>query len=66
MQAVRAVGILKYSPAGPEIERLLQTTRQDRMAGGQPDLIARLERREDDLYSLQNHLIRTAGDLNVA
>lgn len=65
MQAVRAVGLLKYTPAGPEILHLLQTTRQERLASGQDDLQSRLEWRGDDLYSLQNQLIRTSGDLQL-
>lgn len=65
MQAVRAVSLLKYTPAAPQILHLLQTTRQERLAAEQNDLQSRLEWREDDLYSLQNQLIRAAGDLQL-
>jgi HEAT repeat protein len=65
MQAVRAVGLLKYAPSGPDIVQLLETTRQERQANGQADLQTRLDWREDDLYSLQNQLIRAAGDLRL-
>ncbi len=65
MQAARAVGLLKYLPAAPEILHLLQTTRQERLASGQNDLQSRLEWREDDLYNLQNQLIRTTGELQL-
>jgi HEAT repeat protein len=65
IQAVRAVGLLKYAPAGADIVRLLEETRQERQANGQVDLQTRLEWREDDLYSLQNQLIRAAGELQL-
>ncbi len=65
IQAVRAVGLLKYAPAGADIVRLLEETRQERQANGPVDLQTRLEWREDDLYSLQNQLIRAAGDLRL-
>ncbi len=65
MQAVRAVSTFMYAPAGPVILRLLQSTRQERLATEPNDLQSRLEWREDDLYSLQNQLIRAAGDLRL-
>jgi hypothetical protein len=57
--------LLKYAPAAPQILDLLQTTRQERLSAEQNDLQSRLEWREDDLYSLQNQLIRAAGDLQL-
>lgn len=65
MQAVRAVSLLKYAPAGPKILHLLQITRQERLAAQQTDLQSRLEWREDDLYGLQNQLIRASGELKL-
>lgn len=63
MQAARAVAVLKYMPAGPEIVHLLEKTRAARMAEGFSDPVARRQRGVDELYSLQNQLIRAAGEL---
>lgn len=65
MQAARAVAILNYQPAGDEIVRLLEKTRADRVAEGFSDPAARMDRREEDLYNLQNQLIHAAGELRL-
>jgi HEAT repeat protein len=65
IQSVRAIGLLKYAPAGPEVLQLLQVTRQQRLVSGQDELKSRLDWREDELYGLQNQLIRTAGELRL-
>ena len=63
MQAARAVGILKYHPAGHTVARLLAQTRATRQAMGFSDPAARADHRDNDLYNLQNQLIRAAGEL---
>ena len=64
-QAVRAVGMLGYAPAGPRLVMLLANSRALRQASGQVDPQAYLEHREDDLYTMQNHLVRAITALRV-
>lgn len=64
-QAARAAATLKYAPAGPEIIRLLKATRAARLAEGFSDPVAGIDRREDDLFNLQNQLVRAAGELRL-
>lgn len=66
MQAARASGILGYAPVGPEIIRLLEKTRASRQASGFVDPAASRDRRENDLYNLQNQLVRVCGELRLS
>jgi len=64
-QAARAMALLKYMPAREVITSLLEKTREERRSRGFEDPSARGDRRESDLYNLQNQLIRAAGDLQI-
>ncbi len=64
-QAVRAVGMLNYAPAGPQLVELLAHSRKLRQSAGRLDPQAYLEHREDDIYTLQNHLVRAITGLKV-
>lgn len=64
-QAVRAVGMLGYAPAGPRLVTLLAHSRALRQAAGRVDPQAYLEHREDDLYTMQNNLVRAITALRV-
>jgi HEAT repeat protein len=64
-QSARAVGLLAYHPSGEKIVELLAQTRAARLEAGFSDPAAESGRREGDLYTLQNHLIRTAGELRL-
>lgn len=65
MQAARAVGFIKYQAAGPLIIRLLENTRAARASEGFSDPAAHFTRHEEDLFGLQNQLIRVAGELKL-
>ena len=66
MQAARAVSILHFTPSGQELLDLLQKTRQEKeITPKELALRASPKRQDDELYSLQNHLIRSIGDLQI-
>lgn len=65
MQTVRAAALLGYTPVGPDLIRLLGKVRAARQSAGFSDPSASRDRQSNDLYNLQNQLIRAAGELRL-